>query len=79
MMLVSIYHMILTGEEFQPTDHESLMSPKSILPTKLSQLCSTTEITPELLRKVADSTNIINSNPRALDADEIYDILMECR
>lgn len=49
------------------------------LSTKLSQLCSTTEITPELLRKVADSTNIINSNPRALDADEIYDILMECR
>ena len=47
--------------------------------TKLSQLRSTTEITPELLRKVADSTNIINSNPRALDADEIYDILMECR
>ena len=49
------------------------------LPTKLSQLRSTTEITPKLLRKVADSTNIINSNPRALDADEIYDILMECR
>lgn len=49
------------------------------LPTKLSQLRSTTEITPELLRKVADSTNNINSNPRALDADEIYDILMECR
>lgn len=49
------------------------------LPTKLSQLRSTTEITPELLRKVADSTNIINSNPRALDEDEIYDILMECR
>ena len=49
------------------------------LPTKLSQLRSTTEISPELLRKVADSTNIINSNPRALDADEIYDILMECR
>ncbi len=49
------------------------------LPTKLSQLRSTTEITSELLRKVANSTNIINSNPRALDADEIYDILMECR
>ena len=49
------------------------------LPTKLNQLRSTTEITPELLRKVADSTNIINSNPRALDTDEIYDILMECR
>ena len=29
MMLVSIYHMILTGEEFQPTDYESLMDPKS--------------------------------------------------
>ena len=29
MMLVSIYHMILTGEEFQPTDYESLMNPKS--------------------------------------------------
>ena len=29
MMLVSIYHMILTGEEFQPTDYESFMNPKS--------------------------------------------------
>ena len=28
MMLVSIYHMILTGEEFQPSDYESLMDPK---------------------------------------------------
>lgn len=29
-MLVSIYHMVLTGEEFQPTDYESFMNPKSI-------------------------------------------------
>lgn len=29
MILVSIYHMILTGEEFQPTNYESLMNPKS--------------------------------------------------
>lgn len=28
MMLVSIYHMILTGEEFNPCDHESFMDPK---------------------------------------------------
>lgn len=28
MMLVSIYHMILTGEEFQPCDYESFMDPK---------------------------------------------------
>lgn len=29
MMLVSIYHMILTGEVFQPTDYESFMNPRS--------------------------------------------------
>ena len=29
MMLVSIYHMILTGEEFNPCDYESLMNPKA--------------------------------------------------
>ncbi|MDM8158092.1 hypothetical protein QUV96_10675, partial [Amedibacillus dolichus] len=28
MMLVSIYHMILTGEEFNPSDYESFMDPK---------------------------------------------------
>ena len=28
MMLVSIYHMILTGEEFNPCDYESFMDPK---------------------------------------------------
>ena len=48
------------------------------LPTKMSELRSKTEITPELLRNVADSCNIIKSNPRELSHDEIYDILMEC-
>ncbi len=48
------------------------------LPTKLTELKSTTKITPELLRKVADTCNIIKCNPRELDRDEIYEILMEC-
>ena len=48
------------------------------LPTKMSELRSKTEITPELLRNEADSCNIIKSNPRELSHDEIYDILMEC-
>lgn len=48
------------------------------LPTKMSELKSKTEITPELLRKVADTCNIIKSGPRTLSHDEIYEILMEC-
>lgn len=48
------------------------------LPTKLSQLKSKIEITPELLRKVADTSNVIKCGPRELSRDEIYDILMEC-
>lgn len=48
------------------------------LPTKMSQLKSTVEITPEVLRQVADTCNIIKSGPRELGRDEIYDILMEC-
>lgn len=48
------------------------------LPTKISQLNSKAEITPILLRQVADTCNIIRSNPRSLDRNEIYDILMEC-
>lgn len=48
------------------------------LPTKLGQLKSTVEITPEVLRKVADTCNIIQCNPRKLDRDEIYEILLEC-
>ena len=48
------------------------------LPTRLSELKSTVEITPELLRSVADTCNIIKCNPRELSRDEIYEILMEC-
>lgn len=48
------------------------------LPTKMSQLKSSVEITPEVLRQVADTCNIIKSGPRELDRDEIYEILMEC-
>ena len=48
------------------------------LPTKMSQLKSRVEITPEVLRKVADTCNIIKCNPRTLTRDEVYDILMEC-
>ena len=48
------------------------------LPTRLSQLRSKVEITPELLRQVADSTNLLPNGPRQLTHDEVYDILMEC-
>lgn len=48
------------------------------LPSKMSQLKSTVEITPEVLRQVADTCNIIKCNPRELDRDEIYEILLEC-
>ena len=48
------------------------------LPTKISQLKSTVEITPQVLRQVADTCNIIKTGPRALDREEIYQILMEC-
>lgn len=48
------------------------------LPTKMNQLESVVEITPEILRQVADTCNIIKSNPRELDREEIYQILLEC-
>ncbi|HIU24956.1 MAG TPA: iron-containing alcohol dehydrogenase [Candidatus Copromorpha excrementigallinarum] len=48
------------------------------LPTRLGQLKSKTEITREVLRKVADTCNIIKSNPRELSRDEIYEILCQC-
>ena len=47
------------------------------LPTRLSELRSKTEITPELLRSIADTSNIIKCGPRELTKDEIYDILTE--
>lgn len=49
------------------------------LPTKLGDLRSKVEITPEILRKVADTCNVIKCGPRELSRDEIYEILMECR
>ncbi|MDO4338767.1 MAG: iron-containing alcohol dehydrogenase [Eubacteriales bacterium] len=48
------------------------------LPAKMSQLKSTVEITPEVLRQVADTCNIIKCNPRQLEREEIYQILTEC-
>lgn len=48
------------------------------LPMKMGQLKSTVEITPEVLRQVADTCNIIKCNPRELSRDEVYEILMEC-
>ena len=48
------------------------------LSTKMNQLKSTVAITPEVLRQVADTCNIIKSGPRELSRDEIYEILMEC-
>ena len=48
------------------------------LPTKLGQLKSRVEITPALLRQVADSTNLLPNGPRQLTHDEIYEILSEC-
>ena len=48
------------------------------LPTKLTQLRSKAEITPELLRQVADSTNLLANGPRQLTHDKVYEILMEC-
>ena len=44
----------------------------------MGQLQSKVEITPDLLRKVAETCNIIKCNPRELSRDEIYDILCEC-
>ena len=48
------------------------------LPTKMSQLKSRVEITPQVLRQVADTCNLIKCNPRPLSRDEIYEILCEC-
>lgn len=48
------------------------------LPIRMSELRSKVEITPALLREVADTCNIIKCNPRELSRDEIYDILCEC-
>ena len=43
------------------------------LPTRLGQLKSKVEITPELLRQVADSVNLLPNGPRQLTHDEVYE------
>ena len=48
------------------------------LPAKMEELKSKVTITPQVLRKVADTCNVIKTNPRELSRDEIYEILMEC-
>ena len=48
------------------------------LPTKLTELKSRVEITPDLLRQVAETCNIIQCNPRTISHQEIYEILLEC-
>lgn len=48
------------------------------LPVKMNQLKSNVEITPGVLRQVADTCNLIKSGPRELSRDDIYEILMEC-
>ena len=47
------------------------------LPTRLGQLRSRVEITPALLRQVADSCNLLPNGYKQLTHDEVYDILME--
>lgn len=48
------------------------------LSTCLRDLNSRVEITPELLRQVAETTNIIKTGPVQLTHDDIYDLLIEC-
>lgn len=46
MMLVSLYHMILTGEAFHPSDYESYMNTKPSFHQKLTE-----ELVIEFLKK----------------------------
>lgn len=48
------------------------------LPTKMGQLQSKVEITPDLLRQVADSCNLIQTNPHSLTHEDVYQILCAC-
>ena len=49
------------------------------LPTTLSEMGIAGDGVDEMLRQVADSTIIIPSAPKVLDADEIYEILEACK
>ena len=46
------------------------------LPVKMGELKSKVEITPEVLRKVADTCNIIKCNPRELTRDDFHGKLL---
>lgn len=48
------------------------------LPTKMGQLKSKVEVTPDLLRQVADSCNLIQTNPHHLTHEDVYQILQAC-
>ena len=48
------------------------------LPAKMKELKSRIEITPKVLRQVADTCNIIETGPRVLEREEIYEILRQC-
>ena len=48
------------------------------LPAKMKELKSRIEITPKVLRQVADTCNIIETGPRVLEREEIYEILCQC-
>ena len=48
------------------------------LPRRLSQIRSAIPMTKDVLRRVADSSAIITTNPRELSRDEIFEILCEC-
>lgn len=48
------------------------------LPARLTELKTKAKITEELLKEVADSTNIIQTGYGVLTHEEIYDILKEC-
>ena len=47
------------------------------LPTRLTQLRSRVEVTPELLRRVADTASLVKTGPVRLSADDIYELLLE--
>lgn len=48
------------------------------LPTRLTELKTKSKITDDMLKEVADSTNIIQTGYGVLTHDEIYSILKEC-
>lgn len=71
---------VVFGEETAEAGLDALESfiDECGLPTRMNQLKSTVEITPDVLRKVADSCLIMKTGPKELDRDEIYEILTEC-